>query len=638
MKKMSKGMLMTALICGAVYMGATPVYANDVQEFTLDEYVVTAARTETKLVDTPANISVVDAKTIEERHYQDVSEVLKDVPGATVLDSGVGAFEKKIMLNGDSRVLVMVDGRRVNMGISPSSGKATFDFNLMPEVKMVERIEILKGAGGALYGSEAVGGVINIITKKANASNGKASIGFGSHDYREMSTMYSHKEGSTGITVSAAKDKQGYYEYKDAKSGKIEKWPGSSKYENEKVSIKIEQELKNNDNLVVGYDYSKYEGSNPGDITGSMAADLRKETNNFFLKYDWILNNENDGYVQVYRNELEYDNYADGYEGFYKDETSGVDVQQSIKLSDRNKMVVGSSWRKTDVNLTGPHSYSARYNDSIDNLAFFINDTWEFASSWLLNTGVRYDNHSESGSETTLSFGLNKKFNDNSHAYINWGQVFKAPTMDELYYPTGGNPNLTPETGETWTIGYATKLGERSNVGINYFESDLDDAIRWYDPDPTNDWSIMDGYYENVDKQKSRGFEVTLNREINKNLDIEATYTYVKVEENKGTGFYRDDNAIPNIYRMGLKYYDGKWNANLFMRAGTGASNMKYVDSSFLTVDMTVTYKATEDLNFYAKAYNLFNEGYAEHGGLVYGTHKHPAQSRRFIVGAEYKF
>ena len=114
MKKMSKGMLMTALICGAVYLGGSPVYASELQEFSLDEYVVTAARTETKLVDTPANISVVDAQTIEERHYQDVSEVLKDVPGANIIDTGVGAYEKKVVLNGDERVLVLVDGRRVN--------------------------------------------------------------------------------------------------------------------------------------------------------------------------------------------------------------------------------------------------------------------------------------------------------------------------------------------------------------------------------------------------------------------------------------------------------------------------------------------------------------------------------------------
>ena len=114
MKKMSKGMLMTALICGAVYLGGSTVYANELQEFSLDEYVVTAARMETKLVDTPANITVVDAQTIEERHYQDVSEVLKDVPGATVTEDGMGVSEKIVRLNGDERVLFLVDGRRIN--------------------------------------------------------------------------------------------------------------------------------------------------------------------------------------------------------------------------------------------------------------------------------------------------------------------------------------------------------------------------------------------------------------------------------------------------------------------------------------------------------------------------------------------
>ena len=95
MKKMSKGMLMTALICGAVYLGNTPVYASELQEFALDEYVVTAARTETKLVDTPANISVVDAQTIEERHYKDVAETLKDVSGelTTVVEEILFSFQ-----------------------------------------------------------------------------------------------------------------------------------------------------------------------------------------------------------------------------------------------------------------------------------------------------------------------------------------------------------------------------------------------------------------------------------------------------------------------------------------------------------------------------------------------------------------
>ena len=88
MKKMTKAMLMTALICGTMYCGAEPVHANELDTFALDEYVVTAARTETKLVDTPANITIVGADEIESRHYTNVAEVLKDVPGANVLDNG----------------------------------------------------------------------------------------------------------------------------------------------------------------------------------------------------------------------------------------------------------------------------------------------------------------------------------------------------------------------------------------------------------------------------------------------------------------------------------------------------------------------------------------------------------------------
>jgi len=190
-KKMSKGMLMAALICGSLSV-LNVASAEEMQTFEMDEFVVTAARTETRLVDTPANISVVGAEQIEERKYQDVGEVLKDVDGVTVLDVGIGAQEKTIKLNGDDRVLVLVDGRRVGSEKgSASGGRASMDMNQLPDPSMIERVEVLKGAGGALYGSDAVGGVINIITKKADSTNGKLSLGFGSFGAEDKKIMYS---------------------------------------------------------------------------------------------------------------------------------------------------------------------------------------------------------------------------------------------------------------------------------------------------------------------------------------------------------------------------------------------------------------------------------------------------------------
>lgn len=664
MKKMSKGMLMTALICGAVYLGGSPVYASELQEFSLDEYVVTAARTETKLVDTPANISVVDAQTIEERHYQDVSEVLKDVPGANVLDGGHGSNEKIIKLNGDERVLVLIDGRKANFQIgSTSGGRANFDMNQLPDIGLIERIEVLKGAGGALYGSDAVGGVVNIITKKADRNYGKVSLGFGSFGEKDMSAVYSFKEGKTGVSVAASRNEKDYYKYRDAKSDTTKKWPDRSDYKNEKVSLKLEQELNVNSNLLIGYDYSKFEGHSPTTAdTNHFEAFLDKKTESIYAKYDWLINENDAGYLQIYHNELEYNNA-----GLMEEKTNGIDAQQEISLAKNNKLIVGASWSKSNVK-TVPESVGMgnQYDESVENLAFFINDNWEFIPTWTLNAGIRYDDHSVSGNETTLSAGLNKKINDNSHAYFNWGQVFKAPTTDDLYYkipggniPGGaswggmyGDENLKPETGETWTLGYQTKLNDKTDVGINYFESDLDDAIDWVYGVQVG---MLDSYVRNVDKQKKKGMELSINHSLNDNVDLSASYTYIKVENNDGNGFVRDANYIPNMYRFGIKYNDGKWNIDTFLRYGSGAAThiydgfsygypakkQSYIDNSYLSLDLAITYRSTKDLTIYAKGYNLTNEGYAEFAGVdVYGdsSYSYPAQSRRFIVGAEYKF
>lgn len=632
MKNMSKGLLMTALICGTMNMTA---YAQTTapQEFVLDEYVVTAARTETKLVDTPANVTVVDASKIEEGRYSDVSEVLKDVPGAVVIDDGTGATAKHITLNGDDRVLIMVDGRRLNLDMGSGFGNAGVDMNMLPDVSLIERIEVVKGHGGSLYGSDAVGGVINIITKKADHDFGKVSVGFGSNQARDMKAMYSFKEGKTGVTVAASKYKQGYYKYKDAADDATKRWPGNSSFENEKISLKVAQELTADSNLEIGYDHGKMEGTSLSYVNNHNGYTITDKTNdNFYAKYDWLMDNQDAGYIQVYHHELDY--IADtNFDSHYNEKTFGIDAQQAFTTSDTNKLVFGASWRKSKVDNKG------MYDESLDNLAVFVNDQWEFAPTWSLNAGARLDHHSEFGSETTMSAGINKKLDDNSHIYANWGQVFRAPTTDDLYTPDGGNLSLNPETGDTWTVGYGTIINDRTNINISYFQSDLEDAIDWA-PEDSSDvnskWAC-----DNVDEQKKRGMELSVNHELNDNFDVEASYTYVRVKNNEnGAGFVRDANAIPNTYRLGLRYHDVKWNADLFLRAGSGAetNQYSYIESSFVTVDMAVSYKATEDLTIFAKGYNLLNEAYAEHGGVTGNTYKYPAQARRFIAGVEYSF
>ena len=621
--------------------------AEDLQEFALEDMVVTATRTESKMVDVPVNTTVISAEKIADRHYLDVADALKDVPGANVLDTGVGAYEKKVVLNGDERVLVLVDGKRVNIDMGTMS-RASYDLNQMPDVSLIERIEVVKGHGGALYGSDAVGGVINIITKKMDHSYGKVSMGFGSHQARDAKAMYTIKEGKTGVMVAASKYKQGYHEYKDAKTEANKRWPVASTYENEKVSVKLSQELSETSNLELGYDFSKFEGVRSYSTKAKSASFSNKKTNDFYAKYDWTVNDKDQGFIQLYRNKYDYYNAGDMYET-----DTGFEAQQNITLSDNNRLVVGASYRKAKaLNAT---SYTAE--KSINNKAVFVSDQWEFAPSWTLDAGVRYDKHSTAGSKTTWSAGLNKKFDENSHAYFNWGQVFKAPTLDDLYYysvmewgsskyENYGNPNLKPEKGDTWTIGYGTKIADKTSVNISYFQSKLEDAIDW-DTTYSNNGSVS--IARNVDKQKKNGMELSVGHELNDNWNLEASYTYIRVKNNdNGSGYVRDNNYIPNMYRFGVRYHDDLWNADLFLRGGSGADtsgylyygsyNQKYVDSNYVTLDMSVSYKASKDLSFYAKGYNLLNKAYAESAGAVNYAYSYPAQGRRFIIGAEYTF
>lgn len=620
--------VMVSLLAGTtVVWGGTVFAQEDLQEFALDDMVVTATRTESKMVDVPVNATVISAEKIADRHYLDVADALKDVPGATVIDSGEGADEKKIILNGDERVLVLVNGRRVNFDVGTMS-RASYDLNQIPDVSLIERIEVVKGHGGALYGSDAVGGVVNIITKKMDHSYGKVSMGFGSQQARDAKAMYTIKEGKTGVMVAASKYKQGYYKYKDVADNSTKRWPGDTKFENEKVSLKLAQELTETSNLEFGYDFSKYSGISQYSVTSPGPSLIDKKTNNIYMKYDWLMNDTDQGYLQVYRNKYEYDNF-----GKIDEKVTGFEAQQAISTAENNKLVVGASYRSSHVNAV-----TGSYNDKINNKALFVSDQWEFAPRWTLDAGVRYDKHSTAGSKTTWSAGLNKKFDENSHAYFNWGQVFKAPTLDDLYYNNTswwqiGDPNLKPEKGDTWTVGYGTRIADKTDVNISYFQSDLEDAITW-------DWSGSPAYAKNIHKQKKNGMELSISHELNDNWNLEASYTYVRVrnDNNDGKGYVRDNNYIPNMYRFGVRYHDDLWNADLFLRGGSGADKSAYVDSKYMTLDMSVAYKATKDLSFYAKGYNLFNKAYAESAGVNGGTYTYPAQGRRFIIGAEYTF
>ena len=617
--------------------------AEDLQEFALENMVVTASRVPTQKVDTPADISVITKEEIADQNYASASDALRAIPGVNVLGSGAKGSsmgQDKILLNGDERVLVLVDGRRMNLG---SSGNSSADW--LPPVNAIERIEVLKGGGSALYGTDAVGGVINVIMKKGseigNHVTVKAAGGSWNAEQYAISASGSTDSG-LGLIVSATKERRGEYKFKNA-NGKSQLLKNSG-YDDTGVIVKLDQKVGEDNRIGVNFEHINADGGSPFGYSGFGNTDSHKRiSNNVALRYDWNESSDERGYVQVYKNyqHAHFRSPVASRQSNFTDSTIGLEAQQNFKFSDTDELTVGLEYYKTTVDNTSLYTGER----DINNKAIFAENRWEFAPSWQLNTGLRYDHHSKYGSEVTPKVALNKKFDENSNVYLSWGRVFNAPTTDDLFWHqvdssqwgtfyTYGDPNLKPEKGYVWTFGGNTKLNEKTSLSANVFYSKITDAIDW-------DYTSVPNYTlaVNVNKEKRRGLELSLNHDFDDNLSAYASYTYVQVKQDKGKGFTKDLTTKPNIYRAGLKYKNADWLFTLNANAVTGQSEKNFVDSSYFTLDLGAQYKINDNAKLFINGYNLTNARYAEFGGLYKnGEAKYPMAGRSFIIGAEYTF
>lgn len=636
--------LLAILLGSSIYsMDVSAETTNAVPDYKLDDVNVTAARMEDKIVDTPADVYVISAQKIADRRYQSVSEALNDAPGVSIRHNGFAGDEEHVFINGDDRVVIMVDGRRLNLD-KGTSGRSGFDMSLVPSPQFIERIEVVKGAGSSLYGSDAVAGVINIITKSGTANKPQivfdANTGsWGTHNYN---VSVSGKEKRTGYFVTLAKAQQNHVYYKDANSNHNVRWPDSSS-DKQSATVKLDQDLGKDQLLTLYFSHVYKYGGRPYEAPGSgnpysqyspnsWATGLNNDVS---LKYTWNKDKNNAGYMQIYKNYYAGNFMSESNFSDYNEKKEGIDIQQDFKLGDKHQLVSGLEWRESTVDT--PDSYDRK--GKINTKAIYLQDIWALAKSWNLTTGVRYDKHNYFGNKTTMHAAINKKFDDNNRAYFSWGQVFKAPTADDLFWTgiyTYGNPNLKPEKGNVYTLGYDSQIDKKTGAGISMFYSDLKDAINWA-VDPNS--SIGAWTPSNVDEQKKRGLTIYLNHQFDNNWSADFNYTYVKSESStSGSDYNRDYNILPNQYKFGVKYTKNKWLTELYGRGANGAAKTSYADSRWLTLDLVTQYKVNKGLNAYLKVYNLTNAAYAENGGVYDGTYEHPMPGRSFLIGMQYSF
>ncbi|AIF49906.1 TonB-dependent receptor [Pelosinus sp. UFO1] len=624
--------LLCSLIGGTLLCSISGI-ASAEENFNFDEYVVTANRMPVKMSEVAANVTVITQEEIEKGGFTSVPDILSK----SNVDLRTNGNNTVPVLNGDDRVLILVDGRRMNWDHLVISGNSHAGVNLdVLPVKNIERIEIVRGPASSLYGSDAVGGIINIITRKAKTASTSISSEFGSWGLRHYSLTTEGKENGFGYLITAEKKKRNNFEYKNAKTGKTET-SRDSQVDQEYMTMKLDKELSNGNSLSLDVEHGDDEsgfGNPNGNPLFQYPGGYRKIVdNNVALTYHYGQYKGAENFFRVYRNtsEQEYFKSLNSVANLY---ANGFNWQENWQLSKGHTLTGGVDWREEHIDD------KASINKGYTNKALFLENRWLLANNWSVTAGTRYDDHSIVGDNYSSRITVNRELNPTTNVYASWGQYVKNPTIAELFSNTQywiGNPNLKPEEGTTTTLGVNTKLGDGTKLQASIYSSRLKNALEW-----KGFWPLPDpGYYYNVSNEKRQGLDLNLTRQLSPQWNVGVGYTYSKTEikDSTSTDFVNyDRNSQPNGYRLNVQYDQDKWDASLTLRSATGRSLKEYTSKSYVTLDLIANYKITPETRVYLKGYNLTNRAYELSSSNGYGDPgTYPMPGRNFYLGVEHR-
>ncbi|MCH4187766.1 MAG: TonB-dependent receptor [Megasphaera sp.] len=570
-----------------------------------------------------ANTAVVTAKDIETNNYTSVQEALQHVNGVTVSEQVPGTTSF-IRLNGDDRVAILIDGQNIANAQSQPFGRGTVDLNSLPGVSAVDHIEVTKGSGSVKYGSGAVGGVINIITKKGDKNSTTVDLNTGSWGTHNYTLTNQGHSGQTSWYVTGSLNHRNYYKFADGYTTDTSR----GDYNNNSLTARVDQKLSDSTSLTINAFHKTYNGhsSTFGDTVDgkynlTQNKTVQRLNNNYSVTWHFDEDKDIPGFIRY------YNDYSQNFWTYhFHTRTQGVQAEKGWH-SGIHSITAGAEWSED----TGTNKEAGYVDKERTNRAAYVEDAMNWGKL-TVTPGIRFDDNSQFGVHKTPRIAINYKANDKFSAYANWSRVFNAPRLNDLYYymatrkkVSKGNPDLRPETGYTQSVGFNYQYDHKTLFNVNLFRSSLSDAIRWYR-------SATYSEVENLNKEQKHGIEISMNKTINPSWDYELGYSYIHSKVDNGTGMeYDKENNQPNGYRAGLHYHHKAWKANLLMTAGTGRNDTYYTNNSYITWDASVSYDVNKDTTIYALCNNLANEGYDLY-------HQYPAAGRYWQAGVRYTF
>ncbi|MGB5793278.1 TonB-dependent receptor plug domain-containing protein, partial [Poseidonibacter sp.] len=585
---------------------ATNLYSNE----NIETITVTSATKSTQSIkDVTSNVEVITKDEIEERHFGGVSEALNTLAGVNIISNGGVGQSDSIFIRGvdSKRILILVDGIRYNEPAGLSGAPLA---QLL--IDDIEQIEVVKGAQSGIWGADASGGDINIITTSAKKGfHGTAGIEIGSFNTKKYSTTLSNRTELGYIKLNANRtDIRGFSAF-EAKEGSSDFGKRGDKlgyerdgYNNNTYSIQAGLNLSNNDELNLSYKKinAKYDYDSPTSDILTNKTDL----NHFFKSANYI-HTANNFNIKVNAQQSKFDRTQNTFVA--KSLVNEFGLQTNINYMSNSNLILGLS-KQNFEHIKDELKYQTE--------GIFISNINKF-NNLVLTQSLRYDNNTKFDEQVTGKLGAKYNFTKDLSIASNYGTAYNAPTLSNLSYTS----TLKPETTKSFDIN-----AEYKNFKVTYFKTKIKDMIQYISG------SYPNTQYENLsDETTLKGYELSYKKDIIEDTFLNLNYTHLSAEDSEKKDLAR---RAKRQLGFGLDYYgfnklhlnlNGYYVGDRYDKADkSGAKTGNYT-----VWNSVVNYEINKNFSTYLKVDNLFNKYYQTVDG--YAT-----AERSAYIGLKAKF
>ncbi|CAM4056669.1 TonB-dependent receptor domain-containing protein [Ectopseudomonas alcaliphila] len=573
----------------ALALAVLPSFALAAEPYTAEPLVITSGRQAEPLRQATAATTVFERADIERLQVRSVPQLLSRVPGVQIGSSG-GVISYSVRGTGTAQTLVLIDGQRV---ASASSGIARLEYL---SIDNVERLEVTRGPRSSLYGADAIGGVIQIFTRRGEAGlHPQVRLAAGSHQTFQRSLSLAGGDDRTTFNLGGSLDESNGWDRTSDNVGADSDHDG---LRNKAVHLNLDHRF--NDGWVAGLNLNDQRGDSEYDdaynfVPGQPHDEFRLSSYSGYvegqLTDSWHSRIELGHSFDRNKALGAADSWNNGTLETTRHSASWIN---RLQLNAANQLTLGADWYEDRVDGSTAFAENKR-----DNHALFAQHSFK-TERFGTELGLRHDDNQIYGNQNSWNAALSLPMGDNQSWIASYGEGFRAPTFSDLYYPGAGNPNLQAETSKTYELQWRADFSG-THLDASLYRTDIDDMIAW---------DSSANQPENIAKARINGFEASVARNL---MGWQANLGLSLIDprdRNSGHTLPYRARRILSLdldRQFGTFAVGGSWRA-VSQRYDDPANNRQL--SGYGVLDLRTSWQSTPELRWDLKLDNALDRGY----------------------------